>query len=108
MVLSRSTYCLASRTEFASDSWTLALNQLSRLEKINWLASQKRGTVGMSVRQTDGGDQPCFELGAEDVSFSLEDELYEVAQDQIGQQQKEQDVQIDEHNQQDVAKQRRL
>ncbi len=62
MLLSRSTYCLASRTEFFSDSWTLELNQWSRLEKMNWLANQKRGTAGMSVRLTEAATSRVLSL----------------------------------------------
>ena len=54
------------------------------------------------------GDEPGFEFGAEDVSFPLENEFYEIAQDEIGEQQKEQHVQIDENNKQYVAEKRRV
>jgi len=61
----------------------------------------------MSVRATDAATSLVFSL-ERGCSFPLENEFYEIAQDEIGEQQKEQDVQIDKNDEQHVAEKRRV
>ena len=75
---------------------------------MNWLANQKKGDCRNERKGYRCGDKPGFELGAEDVSFPLENKFYEIAQYEIGEQQKEEHVQIDKNNKQYVAEKGRV
>jgi len=72
----------------------------------NELGSQpEQRQCGNQAQAHKSRHQPGLEFGAEEIAFPFEEKLDDVAQHQIGEQQEQNNVEIDQGKQEDIARQ---